>query len=134
MENNLLYPMQLRMTGIVVNDKSTFLTHKPTENDHCICIPDNGETFRIPLEIKGVTSYFSARKTLQSEFKEVGDEKIRGIYNISQNSLAFKAESYVNHSSQSDAVLTEISPTLIEGNFTKSLRDNVNVKDNIDID
>eukprot|EP00957_Ditylum_brightwellii_P137524 10484465-Ditylum_brightwellii.AAC.1 len=48
--------------------------------------------------------------------------------------LTFKAESYVNQPSHSDAVLAEISPTLIEVNFAKSLRDNVNVKDVIDTD
>eukprot|EP00957_Ditylum_brightwellii_P138781 10578742-Ditylum_brightwellii.AAC.2 len=62
------------MAGIVVNDKPKFLTHKPTENDHCICIPDKGETLRTPLDIKGVTSCFSARKPLQSEYE---DDNIR---------------------------------------------------------
>eukprot|EP00957_Ditylum_brightwellii_P104809 7988880-Ditylum_brightwellii.AAC.1 len=107
MENNLFYPMQLRMAGIV-----------------------------------GVTSYFCAREPLQSEyddanirrFKEVGDKERRGIYSILQNSLTFKAESHVNKSSQSDAVLAEVSPTLIESNFAKSLRDNDNVKNFIETD
>eukprot|EP00957_Ditylum_brightwellii_P024139 1820005-Ditylum_brightwellii.AAC.1 len=67
-------------------------------------------------------------------FKEVGDKERRRIYNIPQNSLAFKAESHVNQPSQSDAVLAGISPTLIEGNFAKSVRDNVNIKDVIHID
>eukprot|EP00957_Ditylum_brightwellii_P025952 1962277-Ditylum_brightwellii.AAC.1 len=141
MENNLLCPIQLRMAG-VVNDKPKFITHKPTENDHCICIPDRGKTLRIPLEIKGVTSYSSARKTLQSEydddsirrFKEVGDQERRKIYSISQHSLVFKDESHVNQPSQSDAVLAEISPALMKGNFAKSLRHNVNAKDVINTD
>eukprot|EP00957_Ditylum_brightwellii_P129329 9865906-Ditylum_brightwellii.AAC.2 len=172
MENNLLCTMQLRMDEIVVNDKPKFLTHKPTENDHCICIPDSGEILRIPSEIKSVTSYVSARKPLQSEydddnstrfeltlenpewdpnstdfaqleqryfdglgrFKEVGDKERRRVYSISQNSLIFKLESHANQPSQSDVVLAEISPTMIEGNFTKSLRDNVNANDVIDTD
>eukprot|EP00957_Ditylum_brightwellii_P181585 13831436-Ditylum_brightwellii.AAC.1 len=73
MENNLLCPMQLIMAGIVVNGKPNFLTHKSTENEYCICIPDKDEIIRIPLETKGVTSYFSARKRLQSEY----DDNIR---------------------------------------------------------
>eukprot|EP00957_Ditylum_brightwellii_P201277 15324908-Ditylum_brightwellii.AAC.1 len=40
MKNNLLCPMQLRVAGIVVNDKPKSLTNKPTENNHCISIPD----------------------------------------------------------------------------------------------
>ena len=167
MENNLLCPMQLRMAGIRVNDKPKFLTHKPTEDDHCICIPDKDEVIRIPLELKGVTSYFNARKPSLAEydddnirkleltiedpewdphspdfaqleqryfdglgrFKEVGDEEKRRIYSLSRNSLTFEAESYVNQTCRSVAALAEISPTLIEGDFAKSLKDNVNVFD-----
>ena len=36
MEHNLLYPMQMRMHGAIVNDTPKFLLGAPTDNYHCI--------------------------------------------------------------------------------------------------
>lgn len=74
MKHNLLCPMQLRHNGVTVNERPKHCTPIPTHEDHSIIIPDGN--YMIPLDLKGVTSYFPSRKPTEEEaarFKVDGD-------------------------------------------------------------
>lgn len=60
LENNLLCRNQLRSNGVIVNDVPLQFVPKPqrTTSSHTITIED----LRIPLHLRGVISYFNARK------------------------------------------------------------------------
>ena len=62
MKANLLSSMQLRDNDLQVNDEPKCMALTPTEDYHAIWIPDvendDGGGLRIPLSLKGVTSYF----------------------------------------------------------------------------
>jgi hypothetical protein len=59
----LLWPIQLRLNDVVINERPTFLTTRPTEHDHAITCGD----LLIPLELHGVTSYFPCIKPSKEE-------------------------------------------------------------------
>jgi hypothetical protein len=65
MFHHLLSPMQMRMNDLVVNETPKFLTETPDEKDHAIIV---GELL-IPLELKGVISYFPVRKPTVDELE-----------------------------------------------------------------
>jgi len=54
---NLLGLMQLRDNGLKVNDEQKHMVLNPTDDHHCITIPQSQDRgrLRIPLWIKGVT-------------------------------------------------------------------------------
>jgi hypothetical protein len=62
MDNNLLCPMQIRTNDVRINECPKFLSENPNKDPHSIHIPD--EDFRIPLQLNGVTSYFTRKPTL----------------------------------------------------------------------
>ena len=69
---NLLSPMQLRANDICVNDEPKHMVLNPTEDHHAITVPSleaEMEPFRIPLSLKGVTSYFPTRKPTRQEWE-----------------------------------------------------------------
>ena len=65
MNHCLLCPMQLRLNDVAINERPKFLTIKPTDKDHSIICGD----LLIPLDLKGVTSYFPARKPTRVEYE-----------------------------------------------------------------
>lgn len=74
MKHNLLCPMQLRHSGVTVNDRPKHCSPDPTKEDHSIIFPDGN--YLIPLSLQGVTSYFPTRtptKAEAAEFKVEGD-------------------------------------------------------------
>mgnify|MGYP003331657373 CR=1 FL=1 len=74
MKHNLLCPMQLRHSGIRVNDRPKHCTPVPTREDHSIIIPDGN--YMIPLSLHGITSFFPTRTPSKGEvakFKVEGD-------------------------------------------------------------
>lgn len=66
MEHALLCPMQMRLNGVIVNERPKFLTKNPTANDHAIIC----ELLTIPLDLAGVSSYFPIRKPSKEEYEE----------------------------------------------------------------
>ena len=63
MSNNLMCSMQIRMNDIKVFDCPKFLIENPENHDHTLTLPrGNGEDYKIPLSLHGITSYFSPRK------------------------------------------------------------------------
>ena len=70
---NLISPMQLRDNDFRVNDEPKYMVPNPTEDHHAIVAPviDGDETpLRIPLSLKGVTSYFPSRKPTRHEWEQ----------------------------------------------------------------
>ena len=69
MECDLIFPMQVRMNDVKLDDKSKFLTDDPTNESHAISSEDDiGTLISITLELKGVTSYSLTRKPTMHEF------------------------------------------------------------------
>ena len=71
MTHNLLCPMQLRMSRVMLNEEPKFLAKNPSMETHAISVKDevDGSTFVIPLSLKGVTSYFPSRKPTLAEYQ-----------------------------------------------------------------
>jgi hypothetical protein len=59
MNHSLICPNQLRARGLIVEDCPQHLSPRDRPSTHSIYDPDNN--FRIPLSLKGVTSYFTTR-------------------------------------------------------------------------
>ena len=60
---NLIYPMQVMMNDVKLDDKPKFLAEDPTDESHAISSEDNmGTLANIILSMKGVTSYFPTRE------------------------------------------------------------------------
>lgn len=55
--NNLIPPFIIWEAGVTVNDVPKIHVTDPSEEDHAITFPD--DTFRIPLRLHGIFSYFS---------------------------------------------------------------------------
>ena len=69
MESNVLCPMQVLMNDVKVDETLKFLTENPTDTMHAISSKDgDGIQVRIPLSLRGVTSYFPTRKPTKEEF------------------------------------------------------------------
>ena len=70
-EHNLLSPMQMRLNGIAVSECPKFLHPTPTDRTHAITIRrDDDDDYIIPMQLKGVTSYFPTRKPTLQELEE----------------------------------------------------------------
>jgi hypothetical protein len=68
-DHNLINPIQLQLNDIKCDLCPKFLATSPTDTTHSLSIPDDGETdYVIPLQLKGVTSYFPTRKPTQAEY------------------------------------------------------------------
>ena len=64
MENNLIPPFILREAGLQVNKRAKIHTEDPTADDHSIIFPTT--SFRIPLRLFGIFSYFSTTKPTEN--------------------------------------------------------------------
>ena len=74
LKHNLLSPMQLRHSGIIVNERPKHCTPVPEREDHAIVIPDG--KYMITLDLYGITSYFPTRTPTDQEaswYHETGD-------------------------------------------------------------
>ena len=70
MDCNLIWPMQVRVNDVKLDDMPKFLTEDPTDESHGISCEDNtGSLINIFLSLEGVTSYFSTRKLTKHEFE-----------------------------------------------------------------
>ena len=65
MQHNLIPPFIMREGGVQVNDIPKMHCTDPDIDDHCISFKDT--ELRIPLQLKGIFSYFNTRKPLPSE-------------------------------------------------------------------
>ena len=63
LDHNLLCPMQMRYSGVTVNDCPKHCAARPTKDDHSILLQD----FTIPLLMSGVISYFPSRRPTEEE-------------------------------------------------------------------
>ena len=66
-------PMQIRMSGVIINDLPKFLAEDPDENTHAIRVdyPLNpNEPLVIPLSLKGITVYFLSSKPKAGEYED----------------------------------------------------------------
>ncbi len=65
MENNLIPPFAIRMSGAEVNEEAKCLAKEPTINHHSIFWPSeinkHQQEIRIPLQLHGTISYFPSR-------------------------------------------------------------------------
>jgi len=63
------------MNDVKVFDCPKFLIENPKSHDHTLTLPSgNGEDYKIPLSLHGVTSYFPTRKPTQTEYDKVENE------------------------------------------------------------
>jgi hypothetical protein len=60
MKYNLVPPLVMRQTGIIVRDTPKIHMEEPTEEDHASTFPETG--FRIPLSLTGAFSFFPTTK------------------------------------------------------------------------
>ena len=60
MSNNLIPPLIMRETGIIVNECAKIHCEDPTREYHAIIL--KGYDLRIPLRLHGIFSYFATRK------------------------------------------------------------------------
>jgi hypothetical protein len=67
MQHTLICPNQLRSRGLIVDDCPQHLSPKNNPSSHSIYDPD--EDFRLPLSLKGVTSYFTSRTPTTHEIE-----------------------------------------------------------------
>ena len=67
MDNTLMNPNQLRANGIIADDIPKHLSHDPTKAAHSIYAPQ--ANLRIPLQLKGVISYFPSRYPTDKEIE-----------------------------------------------------------------
>jgi hypothetical protein len=67
--HNLVNPIQLKLNDVRCELCPKFLARRPTDTTHTISIPDDGDDdYVIPLQLKGVTSFFPTRKPTQEEY------------------------------------------------------------------
>ncbi len=71
LKHNLVCPMQLRHSGITVNERPKHCTSIPTQEDHAIVFED--ENYLISLQLDGVTSYFPTRTPTRTEVEDYQD-------------------------------------------------------------
>jgi hypothetical protein len=65
---SLIPPFQKRENDIVVNDRPTFQTRSPTEDDHCVIITrDDLTTYHMPLSQRGTTSFLDVQRPTDDE-------------------------------------------------------------------
>ena len=65
MENNLIPPLMMRLTGIEVNECPKFLSKEPTEKNHSMYFPS--QDIRIPFQLEGIISYVPTRCPTKGE-------------------------------------------------------------------
>jgi len=70
MTNHLIPPFLMREHGITVNDTPKIQLPNPSVDDHAILLDS---TFRIPLSLSGVFSYFETRKPTLEDLQALSD-------------------------------------------------------------
>ena len=74
-----MFPMQIRMAGVRINELPKFLVEDMYEKTHTIIVQDPldlNELLIILLALKGVTSYFLSRKPKASEYEDESNPPI----------------------------------------------------------
>ena len=73
-KHNLLYPNQLRLNDVSMNDEPKSMVPTPTDHHNAISInlEENAELL-IPLSLEGVVLYFPTRKPTQQEYDDTPD-------------------------------------------------------------
>jgi hypothetical protein len=68
--HNLLNSMKMRLNDVVVNETRKFQCANPTHISHTITVKgyNMNDEIIIPLDLRGVVSCFTMRKTTQEEF------------------------------------------------------------------
>jgi hypothetical protein len=72
LRNILLGTMQMKGNNVLVNDQPKSMAVTPTEDHHSIFIAadeENHDSLRIPLRLKGVTSFFHCRAPTTEEYE-----------------------------------------------------------------
>ena len=69
LEHNLLCPMQMRQNDVEVDEKPKYLTEAPTEKSHAVVVTNDNSRLVIPLQLRGVSSYFDSRKPTAQEYE-----------------------------------------------------------------
>ena len=81
LEYSLIPPFQLRENDVIVNDRPKFQTKNPTENDHAVIVTrDDLSTYRIPLSLRGSTSFLDVRRPSAEELKDESLERFELTY------------------------------------------------------
>jgi len=81
LEYSLISPFQMRENDVVVNDRPKFQTRSPTEEDHTIIVSrDDMTKFRIPLMLRGITSYVNVRHPTKEEIRDEDLERFELTY------------------------------------------------------
>jgi hypothetical protein len=68
--HNLISPFQCRLNEVTVNERARILSHRPTNNDHCIIF--DHDQVKIPLRLNGIVSYFPSRRPTLDEYHTCG--------------------------------------------------------------
>ena len=67
MENDLLCPMQMRMSDIELRECPKFMEEQPNDRSHTLRAVQDGDELNISLGLRGVTSYFTTRTPPKAE-------------------------------------------------------------------
>ena len=114
LEASLLCPMQMRMSGISVDERPKFLTDQPSEKNHAIVIPrgngnNDDDNLVIPLSCRGVISYFDTFKPTLEAYER---DAVEGVNTFT---LTCESPEWDPHSStfeqQEDAALNTVDIT-----------------------
>mmetsp|Transcript_22891 Transcript_22891/g.32764 ORF Transcript_22891/g.32764 Transcript_22891/m.32764 type:complete len:206 (-) Transcript_22891:1381-1998(-) len=82
LESILLCPNQMRDNDVMINDEPKSMVDAPTDVHHCITIQQAvDDPIRILLLLRGVTSYFPARKPTKHDFAQAKAEQIIHLTN-----------------------------------------------------
>jgi hypothetical protein len=71
----------MRENDVVVNDRPKFQTRNPTEDDHCVIVShDDLTTYRMPLSLRGTTSFLDVRRPMDDEIQKNDLERFELTY------------------------------------------------------
>jgi len=87
LENTLMNPNQVRAHGITVDDILKHLSPDPKLATHSIYVPK--EDLKIPLQLKGVISYFSSRYPTENELQTCQWIEMTSAQEWNPNSTSF---------------------------------------------
>ena len=81
LDYSLIPPFQMRENDVIVNDRPKFQTKNPTEDDHALLVTqDDTSTYRIPLSLRGTTSYVNVRRPTKEELDQETLERYELTY------------------------------------------------------
>ena len=77
LDHHLLYPMQCRANGVVINECPRMYCREPTQEPHAIVAMDeNGASVVLSFFLTGVTSHLTVMLLTRDEFKHHGCTRI----------------------------------------------------------